>query len=379
MLASLFTDQKLEYVQHSFSDVVQKAEILNIGKAPASSKGYLRLHANENPFPLPRRVREKVYEAFEDLFHYPEDDSASLREVAANVYGVKKEQVIAANGSSEILSLIYRTFLSPGDVMGMLTPGFGYNEKLAISQGATLHRFELNEDFSFPIEELTSEYANSMKFIVIANPNNPTGTFVPTSTIEDVLNKVNCLVVVDEAYIDFASDSSLRLVDQYPNLLVLRSFSKSYAVAGARIGLGFGHPNVIENIMKFMSMFNLNIVGQTVGVSILENLQSFEPLHEIICQQRGRVSRELEILNFNIIPSYANFILARVPENSTAAEWSRLLRKRKILVGTFTEERLKEYIRITITTERQMDIFIDAVKSIDVANSKKPPFQGDEN
>ncbi len=358
------SEKKLDAVLASFLDAARRAGISQVGKAPQSSQGFLRLHANENPFPLPETVMKTALNILERLFHYPEDDSATLREIAAKTYGLDKSQAIAANGSAEILSLIHRSFLSPGDKAGMLAPGFGYNHKLAALQGAKLEDIELKEDYSFPLEEMTSSHANEMKFLIIANPNNPTGTFAPIPVIEEVLKKVDRLVVVDEAYGEFGPDSAMRLVDKYPNLLVLRSFSKSFAVAGARVGFGFGHPTVIQNLLGSLSMFNMNILGQAVGISILENLAAFKPLHEAIKTQRSRVSGELKGLGFDVAPSHTNFVLARVPEGTGSAKWQNALKDKKILVGGFPGGRLKDFLRITITTEEQMDTLIDALHDI---------------
>jgi len=375
-----FSGNKLNAVLASFLDAARQAGTSQVGKAPQSSHGFLRLHANENPFPLPDAVMKTAFNILERLFHYPEDDSASLREVAAKVYGFDSSQVIAANGSAEILSIIHRSFLSSGDTAGMLAPGFGYNHKLAALQGANLVDIELKKDFSFPFEEITSSHANKMKFLVIANPNNPTGTFAPIPVIEEVLKKVDRLVVVDEAYGEFGPDSAMRLIDKYPNLLVLKSFSKSFAVAGARVGLGFGHPLVIQNLLGSLSMFNMNILGQAIGISILENLAAFKPLHEAIKEQRTRVSRELELLSFNVVPSHANFVLARVPQGTESIEWQNALRDRKILVGGFLGGRLKDSLRITITTEKQMDTLIGALRDIHASFApKRDQLRGPQN
>lgn len=364
MSKPLLSEKKLSAVLASFLDAARQAGTSQVGKAPQSSQGYLRLHANENPFPLPEPVMKTALNMLERLFHYPEDDSATLREIAAKAYGLDKSQAIAANGSAEILSLIHRSFLSPGDKAGMLAPGFGYNHKLAALQGAKLEDFELKEDYSFPLEEMTSSHANEMKFLIIANPNNPTGTFVPIPVIEEVLKKVDRLVVVDEAYGEFGPDSAMRLVDTYPNLLVLKSFSKSFAVAGARVGFGFGHPAVIQNLMGSLSMFNMNILGQAVGISIVQNLDAFKPLHEAIKAQRSRVSGELKGLGFDVVPSHTNFVLARVPEGTGSVEWQSALKDKKILVSGFPSGRLKDFLRITITTKEQMDTLIEALHGV---------------
>ena len=354
---------KLESVLSSFTGAA-KHIALPVNAAPAFDKSFVRLHVNENPFPLPEKVAVRAAQAMEKLFLYPEEDSSSLRKAVADTYGFSKEQVIAANGSSEILSLIYRSLLSSGEKAAMVSPGFTYNRKLALLQDATLEEVKWNPDYSLPEKELTSEYAKDWKFIVIANPNNPTGTFIPPADIKRLLEKSDRLIVLDEAYVDFAPDNALSLIRQHPNLLVLRTFSKSYAAAGARIGFALGHAEVVGRLQSVQSPFNLNLLGQSIGIGILENLDAYKTNHQDIISQRDRVSAALGREGFDVLPSQTNFVFARVPTGTSGTQWSTALQEKKIIVGSFAEPSLKDYLRITVTDKEQMNMFLSAIQVI---------------
>lgn len=155
---------------------------------------------------------------------YQEDDNIGLREAAADAYGLSKDHVISGNGSSELLALIYRAFLGPGDSVAIMSPGFSFNRKLALLQSAKLLEVSWSDSHSIPIDQLLLGPAKDAKFILLANPNNPTGTFVSIADIERLVAQSDRLIVLDEAYVDFAPDNGLRLVRRYPNLLLLRTF-----------------------------------------------------------------------------------------------------------------------------------------------------------
>ncbi|RRH91928.1 aminotransferase class I/II-fold pyridoxal phosphate-dependent enzyme, partial [Mesorhizobium tamadayense] len=180
------SDAKMESVLSSLSQVARQLEALPSDR-PTPDASCVKLSTNENPFPLPTIIMKSAMSALRRQYLYPEDDNISLREAASNAYGVSKDQVIAGNGSSELLGLIYRAFLVPGDSVAMMSPGFSFNRKLAMLQGARFLEIGWGEAPSLPIEQLLSEPAKDAKFILLTNPNNPTGTFVPVADIERLL------------------------------------------------------------------------------------------------------------------------------------------------------------------------------------------------
>ncbi|RUU12756.1 histidinol-phosphate transaminase [Mesorhizobium sp. USDA-HM6] len=357
------SDVKLKSVLSSFSHMAKRLKPLP-SHQPALDDNCVRLNTNENPFPLPKIVMKSALEAIGRQYLYPEHDNISLREAAADAYGLTKDQVIAGNGSSELLGLIYRAFLNPGDGVAMLSPGFSFNRKLAMLQGAQFLEIECNKANFLPIEELLFGPAENAKFILLANPNNPTGAFVPVTEIERLAAQSDHLIVLDEAYVDFAPDNGLRLIDNYPNVLLLRTFSKSYAAAGIRIGFGFGHPEVIGRLRNIQNVFNMNVIGHAVGISILAHRAAYEENHKHIKHERERVAFALAQLGFSVTPSHANFLLARVPAGQDGRWWQAALERRKILVAFFPEKSLQNHIRVSIGTKKQMDSFLHAVADI---------------
>ncbi|WP_027584068.1 histidinol-phosphate transaminase [Bradyrhizobium sp. Ai1a-2] len=356
-------DAKLQSVLSCLSQVARELDPLLSGR-PAPDASYVKLNTNENPFPLPTMVWDGAIAALERQYLYPEDDNLSLREAAANAYGLSKDQVIAGNGSSEILGLIYRAFLAPGDSVAMMSPGFSFNRKLAMLHGAQFLEIGCKQTHSLPTEEFLLGPARDAKFILLANPNNPTGTFVPIAEVERLLERSDRLVVLDEAYVDFAPDNGLRLVSRYSNVLLLRTFSKSYATAGIRVGFGFGHPELIGRLRNIQNVFNMNVIGHAVGISVLAHRAAYEENHRHIRHERERVTTALSQLGFSVTPSHANFLLARVPEGHNGRWWQAALERQKILVAFFPDKVLESCIRVSIGTSQQMDAFLAVVSDI---------------
>lgn len=207
------SDAKLQAVLSSLPQGTRQLDALP-SNGPAPDKSFVKLNTNENPFPLPPIIMQSAVAALNRQYLYPDDDNISLREAASSTYGVSTDQVIAGNGSSELLGLIYRAFLAPGDKVAMISPGFSFNRKLAMLHGAEFLEIGC-QTHSLPMEQLLSGPAKDAKFILVANPNNPTGTFLSISNIERLVAQSDRLVVLDEAYVDFAPDHGLRLINRF--------------------------------------------------------------------------------------------------------------------------------------------------------------------
>ncbi|ESZ03239.1 MULTISPECIES: histidinol-phosphate transaminase [unclassified Mesorhizobium] len=356
------SDAKLQTVLSALSQVTRQLDALP-SNGPAPDANFIKLNTNENPFPLPPIIMQSAVAALKRQYLYPDDDNFRLREAASSTYGVSRDQVIAGNGSSELLGLIYRAFLAPGDKVAMMSPGFSFNRKLAMLQGAEFLEIGC-QAHSLPMEQLLSGAAKDAKFIMLANPNNPTGTFLPISDIECLVAQSDRLIVLDEAYVDFAPDHGLRLISRYSNLLILRSFSKSYAAAGIRVGFGFGHPEIIGRLRNIQNVFNMNVIGHAVGISVLAHRSAYADNHKHIKDERERVTVALSQLGFSVTPSRANFLLARVPAGQDGSWWQAALERQKILVAFFPDKGLEHCIRVSIGTKEQMDEFLAAAGGI---------------
>ncbi|MER8683712.1 histidinol-phosphate transaminase [Mesorhizobium sp. M1405] len=356
------SDAKLQAVLSSLPQGTRQLDALP-SKGPAPDRSFVKLNTNENPFPLPPIIMQSAVAALNRQYLYPDDDNISLREAASNTYGVSTDQVIAGNGSSELLGLIYRAFLAPGDKVAMISPGFSFNRKLAMLHGAEFLEIGC-QTHSLPMEQLLSGPAKDAKFILVANPNNPTGTFLSISNIERLVAQSDRLVVLDEAYVDFAPDHGLRLINRYSNLLILRTFSKSYAAAGIRVGFGFGHPEIIGRLRNIQNVFNMNVIGHAVGISVLAHRGAYAENHKHIRHERQRVTAALSQLGFSVTPSHANFLLARVPAGQDGSWWQAALERQKILVAYFPDNGLEHCIRVSIGTKEQLDAFLAAARDI---------------
>lgn len=321
----------------------------------------VRLNANENPFPIPSCIQEVLKDISRcDLRLYPDERSSSVREVAARVYGLLPNQVIADNGSSALLSTIFRTVLDPGDSVAVVVPTFALYKTLASIQAAELKQVVMGDFGEFPVNELLDM---NPKMIVIPNPNAPIGYSVSIDVLEGLVREFDGVVVVDEAYADFSETNALDLIRKYPNVIVTRTFSKAYSLAGLRFGLGFSSPEIIENLDKVRSTYNVNSITQLIAIAVLEHLDDFKENTNRIKVIRDRMAGELSSRGFGVFPSKTNFLFMDVPiETFSAAEWERRLREAGILVRCYPgEEGLENKLRISIGSEENMQILFRAI------------------
>ena len=214
---------------------------------------YIKLNTNENPYPPSARVREAIARcANDDVRLYPDPMANSLRDAAAARYDLTRDHIVAGNGSDELLAVVLRACTEPGDRVAYPYPTYSLYDTLVAIAGATAVRLPFPDDFSLP-DQLAAADA---RVTIVCNPNAPSGTFVPVDDLAALSERVAGLLVVDEAYVDFAGDSALRLVRERPNVLVLRTLSKSFSLAGMRVGLGFASPPLIEELCKVKDSYN---------------------------------------------------------------------------------------------------------------------------
>ncbi|HWP59982.1 MAG TPA: histidinol-phosphate transaminase [Candidatus Acidoferrales bacterium] len=325
--------------------------------------GVIKLNTNENPYPPSPRVLSALRRATNfSLRLYPEPMGDRLRAQAASVYGVEPENVLAGNGSDELLSMIARCFVGPGDRVAYPVPTYTlYDTLVAIQEGESVC-VEYPADFSVP-EALAARPA-ALTFL--CNPNSPSATLVPLAAVERLARSVAGVLVVDEAYIDFAAAeaaSALPLVANSPNLIVLRSFSKSFSLAGMRIGLAFGPRELIAAMAKVKDSYNLNRLSLEAATAALQDLAWMRRNVARIQRTRARLAAALEKLGFYVYPSHANFILARWRGESARPIYERL-KERKILVRYFDAPGLEDALRITIGTPQETKRLVTALHAI---------------
>ncbi len=342
------------------------------GEQPRNRK-FIKLNTNENPFPPAPGVQSLIdnYKA-EELRLYPDPDSTELKEAFAERFQLEKDNLYVGNGSDEVLSLIFYSFFGPENGP-VLFPDITYSFYPVYCAFYQLEKklIPLEADFSLNID-LYIAYAQSNPYsgIIFANPNAPTGMSITLETLTKLLDSVssNRVIVVDEAYIDFGGVSAVGLTSEYPNLLITGTMSKSYALAGLRIGYAAGSKELIAALNRAKDSFNsypISRIGQKLAVAAVKDAEYFQKKIDELIEIRKWTAKELENLNWTVLPSDANFIFAS-PADRSAEEIYLRLKEMGILVRYFSLPRISNYLRITIGTAAEMVELIKALRNMPV-------------
>jgi histidinol-phosphate aminotransferase len=330
-------------------DIVRLAAYVP-GEQPRD-RSYIKLNTNENPYPPSPRVLDAVRAAVNtDLRLYPDPMASALRGKAAAVYGVAVDQILAGNGSDDLLTMIMRTCADRGDRVIYPRPTYSLYETLVAIQGAEAIEVPFPRDFALPVERLGEQ---GQKVTIICNPNAPSGTFTPVGVLDELARSLRGLLVIDEAYVDFAGDTALSLVHRHENVLVLRTFSKSFALCGLRVGLAFGSPAVIAALAKVKDSYNVNRLGIVAAVAALDDYAWMLESVAKVRSTRQVLIEGLRQLEFQCLPSAANFVLARRPGIDLKPLQGRL-KAEGILVRHFETPELRDALRITVGTHDEI-------------------------
>ncbi len=323
---------------------------------------YIKLNTNESPYPpAPSVVAAMTGAEVENLRLYSDPTAKALKEKLAQLYGVEAENVFVSNGSDEVLNFAFLAFGSEGVVY----PEISYGFYQVYSDLYDLHgeKIPLREDFSIDHRS----YCNQNKMVVIANPNAPTGMSLGLPRIWEILEtNPDSLVLIDEAYVDFGGETCLPLLEEFDNLLVVRTFSKSRCLAGGRLGYAFGSPEVIADLetMKYSTNpYNINRLTQLLGVKTLEADAYYQEKCAEIIRTRDWTAKALEELGFTVLPSQTNFLFAKTDKLDGGKLYNQL-KARGILVRHFSDPRICQFNRITIGTPGQMEAFVNTVKEV---------------
>ena len=320
----------------------------------------VKLNTNENPYPPSPRVLEAIAGAANASVRlYPDPEAHALRARAARVYGVPADHIMAGNGSDELLALVLRAAIDPGDRVAFPVPTYSLYETLVAVQGGAAVRVPFPDDFSLP----PALAAARARVTFLCNPNSPSGTLVPLERVEALARALPGLLVVDEAYVDFAREHALGLVGRLPNVLVLRTLSKSFSLAGLRVGLAFGHPDLLAGLRTVKDSYNLSRLSQAAGEAALGDLPWMEANLARIKATRARLAAELERTGFRVPASEANFVLARRP-GVDLGPVARALAARDILVRHFAVPGLEDALRITVGTDAEVDALLVALRDV---------------
>jgi histidinol-phosphate aminotransferase len=322
--------------------------------------GFIKLNTNENPYPPSPRVRAAIAAcASDDVRLYPDPMANALRDVAARRYDLPRESIIAGNGSDDLLAIVMRACLDPGDDVAYPHPTYSLYDTLVEIAGANAVHLPWPADYALP----AGLAAIGARVTIVCNPNAPSGTLVPVEAIAELARQVGGLLVVDEAYVDFAADTALRLVRQHDNVLVLRTLSKSYSLAGMRVGLGFAAPPLIDELCKVKDSYNLSRVSIAAGTAALEDHDAMRAHVAQVAATRERLSQRLRALGYEVPASHANFVLARRPgvDQRPVLE---ALKQRRILVRWFDVPELRDALRISVGTDEEIDGLLAALEGI---------------
>jgi histidinol-phosphate aminotransferase len=328
----------------------------------------VKLNTNENPYgPSPRALEAIQAATGNTLRLYPDPNSDALKAALATYHNVCTDQVFVGNGSDEVLAHAFMALLNQDQALWFPDITYSFYPVYCGLYGIQSKLVPLREDFSIRVEDYLPRPDDRAGGIILPNPNAPTGCLLPLADIERIVaGNPDVVVVIDEAYVDFGGDSAIALVDRYPNLLVVQTFSKGRSLAGLRVGFAVGHPALVEALERVKNSFNsypldrLAIVG---AVASVQDEAYFQENCQKVVATRKTLVAEMSKLGFKILPSAANFIFARHPAYR-AADLSAALREKAIIVRHFRKPRIDQYLRITVGTDEQCRILLKTLEEI---------------
>lgn len=333
------------------------------GEQPKDRK-YIKLNANETSMlPSPKVLEVLKSSRMENLGKYADPDAKELRCAIAKKYNVNMDQVFVGNGSDEVLGFIFLTFFDRTSKICFPDITYGFYEVFSKSFGIDGKAFKLKDDFTVDVDE----YVNTDRHIVLPNPNAPTGYCLSVDEIERMVKAdKNRLVVIDEAYVDYGNETCIPLTKKYDNLIVVHTMSKSKNLAGAHIGYCIASEKLIEDLngLKFaFNPFNMSDISLAIGTAAIEDTKYYDKCVNSIIENREYTKDELRKLGFEVLDSKTNFIFVTHPR-ITAVEYNKKLRKAGILARHYSQDRIENYLRITIGTREEMEAVVEATKEI---------------
>ncbi|MDY7015512.1 MAG: histidinol-phosphate transaminase [Cyanobacteriota bacterium] len=331
------------------------------GEQPPPHIRTIKLNTNENPYPPSPKAMQVLQDfAPERLRRYPDPMAKEFCQAASQVLGVPADWILAGNGSDDLLTMLFRACSEPGRAVAYPVPTYVLYRTLAEIQGAETIEIPYPEDYRLPVEELIETQA---AIAFIASPNSPSGTLVPLERLERLAANLSGVLVVDEAYVDFAETHALELVQKYENAIVLRTLSKGYSLAGLRFGFGIANPKLLEGLIKVKDSYNIDAIAQAVATAAIADSEHKDRNAEKVKMERDSVAIALSKLGFEVLPSQANFVLATVPTAAEAEVLYQQLKNRGILVRYFKQPGLNNKLRITVGTPEENAALIEALSS----------------
>ncbi len=331
------------------------------GEQPPDGEDWVKLNTNESPLPPSPKVIEAIKAATdESLRLYPSPTAAPARKSIAEHFGLGAGQVALGNGGDELIEMCFRAFAGAGDRVAYSTPTYPLLDPLCRVHEVVASAHPTAEEWTWSPEFVDDPAP--LKFLV--NPNSPTGTHHGMMSVERVLGRSRGVVVLDEAYVDFAPESQLELIGKHPNLLILRTMSKSYALAGMRIGFALGDPELIAALDAVKDSYNLNRLAIVAAVAAIKDEEHHRKIVHHVVSERAWLEDQLSEEGFEHSPSAANFAFVKPPRGASAAAVADALRERRVLIRHYDREPIAGWFRITIGTRRQHERLLEALKEI---------------
>ena len=337
--------------------------------------GLIKLNTNENPYPPSPGVLRAVKAAVDERLRlYPNPTASLLREKLAKLHRCDPKNIIMGNGSDELLAMAVRAFVEPSHgckresecTVQYFTPSYSLYPVLAAMHGARTNAVSLTSDFLLPALSVLKksrawDFMAALTFIT--TPNAPSGRGYSTAELETLCRAHRGVVVLDEAYVDFARENALALALKYPHVMVARTFSKAYSLCFQRVGYFIAHPALIAALDKIRDSYNVNGLGQIAALATLDDLPYYRRNFQRVIATRERLIAEFRQTGFEVFPSSTNFILAR-PPRFPAKAWLEKLRSHSILVRWFNDPALRSYLRISIGTEKEAQQLVGSAQRI---------------
>ncbi|MEO0375118.1 MAG: histidinol-phosphate transaminase [Cyanobacteria bacterium P01_A01_bin.17] len=320
------------------------------GEQPPPGSTVIKLNTNENPYP----PSDYVFEALQNidgelLRRYPDASARMFRETAGVIFGIPPDWITVANGSDDLLSIIMHAFVDVGSKVVYPMPTYVLYRTLAQLQGAKPYEVPYNESFNLPISQLTKAAG---AVTLIASPNSPSGTAIPIDLLEKLAVQVSGVLVIDEAYVDFAESSALRLVRDHEHVIILRTLSKGYSLAGLRLGFAIANPRIIQDLNKVKDSYCVDAIATQLGTAAIQDQAHKNRNAERVKHSRDTLAYDLEQLGFRVWPSQTNFLLVQHPDTN-ALELQQWLKQQNILVRHFNLPSVVDKLRITVGTNEQ--------------------------
>ncbi len=335
------------------------------GEQPAAEAKVIKLNTNENPYPPSPRAMQALREIDADLLRrYPSPAASQFQRSAARALDVPADWIIAGNGSDDLLAMIVLACAEPGRKVVYPMPTYVLYRTLCQMQDAQAVEVSFDEDYNLPVDELVRQ-DGAVTFI--ASHNSPSGTQFSTARLDELAGRLSGVLVIDEAYVDFArrgGQDALGLVKKHRNVIVLRTFSKGYSLAGLRMGFGVMQAELAEGIVKVKDSYPVDAVACAVAAAAIADQQYKNETCKKVIASREKLAAGLKKLNFKVWPSQSNFLLARVPAGADAQKVYEALKASGILVRYFKEPQLDDKLRITVGTDAQNAALVAALEKI---------------